>query len=148
MIKKDHSFCRLKETGNKLDERCLAATAPPHKGDHLPRRQIERDAAQNTGRLRPTIPKTHVPQFDPAFKTMHRGQSGTIIPLLWLLLENIVEPVNQNCCQLQVVPNTESAQNRRVRNRRQRTEGDKSADAEMTVDHLVCANPEKNCGRN
>src|SRR5262249_24088223 len=61
VIEEDGSFRRLKEAGNKLDERRLAATAPPYKRNHLPRRQIERNVAQNTGRLRPTIPKTHVP---------------------------------------------------------------------------------------
>ena len=63
------------------------------------------------------------------------------MPLFRLLFEDVVKPVQQDSRLLHIVPNPERAQNSRIGHRRQRTECNKAADAQISVNYLDRSNP-------
>src|SRR5947207_13527931 len=64
--------------------------------------------------------------------------------LFRFLLENIVEPIQEDSGELHGVPNSEHFQNSRVRQCCQGAKCNESANAQMSVNDLRCAHPQKN----
>src|SRR5205809_7806995 len=75
---------------------------------------------------------------------MHRDGSGTMMALFRLLFENVVQPIQEDGGVLQVVPNSERAQNSRIRHCRERAKCNKLTDAQVTVNDLGSTDPEEN----
>ena len=88
---------------------------------------------QDVGRFRAAVFETDAAQLDAAFQTVHWLESRAVASLLRFLFENVVQPIQQNGGELHVVPHPERPQDSAVSHRGQRTESDKSADAEASV---------------
>ena len=67
--------------------------------------------------------------------------------LFGFVFENVVETIEKDGSELEIVPNAECAQDSRVGHCGQGTERDKRADAQVPMNHLGRADPEKNRGR-
>src|SRR6266699_1516661 len=113
IIEKYSAFRRLQQAGNQFDERRFAAAAPAHECHHPPWNQIERDILQDVRRFGSAVFEVDSAQFYMPFETMNWDQPGAIMTLLWFLLENVVQTIQEDRGELHRVPNPKRAQNPR-----------------------------------
>ena len=111
IVEKYGAFRRLQKAGNQFDQRRFAAAAPAHECHHPPWDQIERDIFQDVRRFGSAVFKADSAQFNMPFETMNWNQPGAIMTLLWFLLENIVQTIQEDSGLLHVVPHSECAHN-------------------------------------
>src|SRR6516225_11556310 len=107
----DRSFRWLQQTGHQLDQCCFPRAAASGESDHLAGADVEIDVTENVRRFRSTVFEANAAELNSSFQTRHRNQPRAIMSLLRFLLEDVIEPIEQHGCELQIVPNAQCFQN-------------------------------------
>ena len=143
LVVDDRAVGRLHQPREQLDQRRLAGAAAADDRDRLAGLDLEVEPLQDRRRLRAAVAEADVPQLDGAGERRHGAEPRVVGALLGLVLEHVVEAAEEDLRELELVPEHEQEQERRVRERDQRVERDELAQGEVVVDDLVRADEEE-----
>jgi len=95
-VVEDGALAGLEQPGQALDQRRLAGAAAPDDRHGLARGHLEADPFQDAGRLGAAVVERETPQLHLSFERLDRLQARVVGPLLWLVLEHVVQAVEQD----------------------------------------------------
>src|SRR5207248_2250348 len=116
-VEEDRALGRLDQAGEQLDQRRLARAAAADDRDRLARIDGEGEVLEDRRRVRSAVAEPDAAQLDAARERPYGAKSGAIGSLLRLLVEDVVEPPEQDVRVLELVPEREQSDDGPVRER-------------------------------